>query len=345
LEAGKSRTAVYGTDYGTTDYRTTGSVAVRRGWWQAGRVRKWLLVTGIFGVVLVVIALLTRDSEPRYNGHSLSYWLDKYGQSNPSVYSSGREEDPDPQAVEAISRIGTNGLPLLLNRLHYEPNPARRALASTVRRAPEPLRPGWLMDWAVSDPAYSKAHDAASAFSVLGSAAKPAVPELVRMMNDRAATNSAGLAQYALACIGEETLPFLVAVLEDRNALNRRNAALWIGTLPQLCTNAAPAIPTLVRCLQDRDPQVQWTAAMALGRASLQPDLVVPALVAACQTPAAPVVRLRCISALGDFGPRARSAEACLVAALSDPEKNIRRAATNSLRRVAPEVLTNAAAR
>jgi hypothetical protein len=305
---------------------------------------KALIVAAMLGAV-VVIALVARDTEPRYQGHSLSYWLERYGRTNPDS-PRGYEEGPDPKAVEAISRIGTNALPLLLSRLHCEPNPARQALASTLHRAPDPLRPGWLVNWAVSDPASSKAYEAALTFSVLGPAAKPAIPDLLKMMNDRKSTNTATLAQCALANIGEAALPYLVAVLRDTNAPNRRNAAFYIAALPRLRTNAAPAIPVLMHCLQDKDAEVQRMAAAALGQACLQPDLVVPALAGAYQAAGAdPMLRRRCISALGGFAPRDAGAQACLLNALADPDIYVRRSATNFLSEAAPGLLTNAPAK
>ncbi len=308
-------------------------------------MRKWLLVTGIFGVVLVVIALLGRDNEPRYDGHSLSYWLDRYRRTSPDMSSTGAEEGPDPKAVEAISRIGTNALPLLLRRLRYEPSRAREALARGLNQAPGAVRPGWLADWAESPKAYFTARGAANAFAILGSAARPAIPELLRLVHDREATNTAAFARYALANIGADALPHLIALLEDTNAANRLYAAFYIGALSQLRTNAAAAVPALLNCLRDGDPKVQWTAAAALGEVGLQAEVVVPALQGAYEASADAMLRRRCIGALGGFGQRARDAEACLVAALSDPEAGVRRAAVNSLRQVAPEVLTNAVGR
>jgi HEAT repeat protein len=227
-----------------------------------------------------------------------------------------------------------------------------RSDKQSCRRWSERLRPGgglaeWLVDLEHRDRerVQVKVFGAALAFSVLGSAARPAIPDLLKMADDRKSTSTAWLALYALANVGEDALPYLIGFLEGTNNANRVESARYIGSFPLLRTNAAPAIPALLRCLQDKDAGVRCAAALALGRAALKPEVVVPALVATYQTAADWNVRRSCVSALGRFGPRARDADGLLVAALSDPKEIVRQSATNALKRVAPEVLTNAAAR
>ena len=54
------------------------------------------------------------------------------------------------------------------------------------------------------------------------------------------------------------------------------------------------------------------------------------------------VDRWQAILSLGRFGPEARAAAGALQRVLSDPDATLRRYATNALRKIAPEYLTNA---
>jgi HEAT repeat protein len=305
-----------------------------------------LVVVACLAASAALIAFLARDAEPSSNGHTLSYWLEEYAGNG--VYSRlfppQAEFPADPSAVEAISRIGTNALPFLIRRLRYEPSLVKHAISSALAHAPSQLRPAWLTRWAEDDRAQTQAYAASLAFAVLRSSARLAIPDLVRMMNDPKSTNTASLAQCALANIGEDALPYLVASLQDTNAPNRAGAAFYIGAFPPLRTNAGPAIPILIRCLKDKDPFLQCTAAEALGQACLQPTVTVPALMDAAQKSPDRLLRRLSITALGRFGPDARSAAPYLQTALSDPAPAIRYAATNSLLAIAPDLLPNAPA-
>ncbi len=77
-------------------------------------------------VVLGVIAF-PRETEPAYQGRTLTDWLDDY-------YIDSREsvEDDSPQteAYFAIRAIGTNALPTPLRWVEHQPSPWRDRLRS-----------------------------------------------------------------------------------------------------------------------------------------------------------------------------------------------------------------------
>jgi len=101
----------------------------------------------------------------------------------------------------------------------------------------------------------------------------------------------------------------------------------------------APAVPLLVRAMNDRDPRVVAEAATSLGRLAVRADLSVPALANKLSSPTAEV-RAAAASALGGFQGQGHAAVPSLVRALSDRNLSVRVAVSNALDAVAPEVLT-----
>ena len=107
--------------------------------------------------------------------------------------------------------------------------------------------------------------------------------------------------------------------------------------MANLGTNADLAIPALIDCLSAPDRNVAETAAMLLGQIGRQPTAVVPALVR-CAEGTHQGLRYCAIEALGHFEGVAREAMPALEKALSDPDWTMRANATNSLRRIAPDL-------
>jgi HEAT repeat protein len=130
-------------------------------------------------------------------------------------------------------------------------------------------------------------------------------------------------------------------MLANTNAMNRRFVVDQIGLYPVLASNAAPAVPLLIQCLHDVDPEVREMAAASLGRIALEPAQVVPALTNCLSVSATPLLRVRATWALGVYREHARAAMPSLLNELTDPDPDVREAATNALRLIAPEVLTN----
>jgi HEAT repeat protein len=82
-------------------------------------------------------------------------------------------------------------------------------------------------------------------------------------------------------------------------------------------------------------------AADALGKLHIEPKKVVPALTLLLQD-TSPAARYLAISGLGNFGTEARSAVPDITPFLESSDEGLRKAATDALRKIAPEVLTNA---
>lgn len=82
-------------------------------------------------------------------------------------------------------------------------------------------------------------------------------------------------ATMALGSIRPRSLPALLGVMTNYAARTRYTAACVIGDFG---TNALPAVPLLIRCLNDPDRNVTHAAASTLGQLALMPNVVLPAL-------------------------------------------------------------------
>src|SRR6266550_2105761 len=86
------------------------------------------LVAGVAGV-----AFWRGEREPEYQGRKLSEWLAMYGDDE----GRGPEwVERNGRAVEAIRRIGTNGLPWLMRWAFYEPSEWKTKSLSLLEKMP-----------------------------------------------------------------------------------------------------------------------------------------------------------------------------------------------------------------
>ncbi len=212
------------------------------------------------------------------------------------------------QAIAAVRTIGTNALPQLVK-------------------------------W-VASADLDEQSQAEKGFQILGPAAEPAVPSLGKML---ASTNEviSLIAGQCLGHIGAPALPELLAGLTNRHFKVGTVAALAIA---ELGTNASPAVPIFLRHLENPNHFYRERAADALGNLQIEPETVVPALMHLLRDDSK-AARYLAIRGLGNFEFRARSAVPAITALLTDPEDGVREAATNTLLKIAPEVITNTPSR
>lgn len=133
-------------------------------------------------------------------------------------------------------------------------------------------------------------------------------------------------------------MPELLAGLTNRHFRVATDAALGIV---ELGTNATPAVPILLRHLEHPNHFYRERAADALGSLHIEPDIVIPALTRLLEDDSQ-AARYLALQGLGNFESRTRPAAPAIIALLADHEDAVREAATNALRRIALEVLTNA---
>jgi len=277
--------------------------------------------------VLVVAALifLSGPREPSYQGKTLSQWFENQPKD------TGAREWWLP--IDAVRAMGATALPPLVEWLQYEASPRRQQFDQVLDRIygffglHTQSRASRQCGWAVE------------AFLYLGPQAEPAIPALVRLMNDYKRPVIARRAAWALGCVRtEKALPPLMAVLTNEH---HHAHTTVIDVIGYLGTNAGPAIPTLLRYLEDPDPKKADEAAQSLGAISLQPALVVAALARHLEDRNMER-RPSAVRALSRFGREAQPAVPALLRILNDTDWNLRELATNAIQAVAPEALTNA---
>lgn len=312
--------------------------------------RKWTLVIVVVAVAVSCLTVwITREPQPSYNGKSLSEWLEVYRVES-SDQAAGRPASND--GADAIRAIGTNALPWLLRKTSFEPptSSARGTIGRLLLKLPKLSHSrGSFVGWTKYYPEVSRAAEVTKAFTVLGTNANPAIPELVRRLNDTNAPTAANCAIYALASMGESATPILLAHLANTNAPYRALVVRAFSWWPAIATNNQDFVWQLITCLSDSDPQVQHFSALALQVAAQhtqpQPDTVVPAIMKHLQRPLGHNARAALVAALHAYGEKARDAVPVLQRMLNDPHDWVRFQVTNALMRIAPEILTNGPAK
>jgi hypothetical protein len=298
---------------------------------------KWSVFLACVLLIGVLAATLTRETEPSYQGRSLSKWLSADDQADAGTA-------PAKEAAAAIRQIGTNALPYLLECVRYETPKTgiRPAVANLLRLMPRALRSRALTSWALDERGASRARSGIMAFAILREdQARPAIPELARLLSDPRSTNISRSIIVALAFAGEDAIPALSAYLATTNAVYRLDLVHACGAAAMFRTNM---VPPLVEWLGHADPEARAAVAFQLGFLvpfTTQPQMVINALIDCLRANSDPSVRVAAIDAIAKYAEDARAAVPSLLEMVGQPDRQVREAATNALMEIAPEALTN----
>lgn len=328
------------------------------------RKRQFILAGVVFAAFGVGVAFrVFAPREPEYQGKNLSEWLEVWRGGQPAEEARTRaqvvllergtnaphwfielgqlkndDSEKEKQAIDAVRTVGTNGIPTLLRMLQYKDSRLKRLLKTLLRKQSF-IR-------IESTPSYTRPVQAINGFLLLGVVAKPAIPELGRLLHNGKDGDLANYAALALAMIGPEALPALTNALADKDSGVRCEAARAFtsaGPIGPLASEAEKIVPLLIRSLKDSDANVRSGAAMSLGVIGREPDIVVPALIANLQWDQNHSVRQDAASALGAFENRAKPAVPRLLNALNDdPSSDVRSTAGHALKRIDPEAAAKA---
>lgn len=295
-----------------------------------------MLIWLVAGVVLVgAVAYLLRQQrpEPVYRGRSLTQWLKRLDDGEVVGISSSRLPSPTARQIEAaqaIRAMGAEALPLLMQDIHATPRQdafrfrAERAINHALQRAFRTRI--WFADVTEQD---RRRWRAAQGLAALGPLAKPALPELQRLLFTNYFHSSIKEAAYALATIGPEG----IAILTNAPQSNEWSGmcAIWaLGQHPEAGTNV---VPFLISATSSASEGTACGAIQVLGLFHTDGGKAIPALTAALDSPK-PAVKSDAARALGAFGPQAASAVPRLQALTNDPSAGD--AALEALRRIQP---------
>jgi hypothetical protein len=249
--------------------------------------------------------------EPTCEGQPLSHWIKilNGGWGSSRWWPEIKEIEGGAEAQQAIEHIGPSAVPFLLKRI-----PERGSMI---------------------------------AFRILGPAAKSAIPELVTMATNELAAASkvqrppSGLFAIGmnpltvLGWIGPNSLPALTMILSNYNEPDIRYTT--IQALQIIGTNAAPAVPALLPCLNDKNEMVAHEAVSVLGQIHSRQQAAFVALTNVLQT--RPALRSEAVVALAGFGDEALP---ILFEGLEGENSVAYFMATTPWLQKSPEVLTNA---
>jgi len=271
-------------------------------------MRRTRLRTVIYLSVIAVLALISwrllRPIEPSYQGKPLSAWLDYYYNNGVAYPRPEGWEAAKARAEIALRKMGTNSLPTLIKMMGSRER-SRDPDGIVRARGGAPSAPPTRTD---NDNHWRAVY----AFEVLGQDAKPAVPALIHLLNDR---DPDVRSAAAVACG-------------------------WIGP------PARDAVPALVeRYLRDTSDEVGLYAAQSLGWIQPEPAMVLPAYVENLERGNGKrwLTYDETFLVLGKLGQKARTAVPVLLRILNDPnDPTYHQAAARALKKIDPEAAAKA---
>jgi len=221
-------------------------------------------------VLLVMLAgviawQVLREREPVYQRKRFSFWLESFCAATTLDNQVERHV-----AEQAIRHIGTNALPVLIERLQAGDSGLKGLLMGCVNgHNSVPWHPY---------PAGLRRQHAVSGYEVLGPLASTQVLDLSRILTNSPSPGVRRVAAEALGAIGPEArlaAPALFRAAQHTNGIVY-GAVFW--ALGQIRPDPEITIPVLVAGLDDPYPGAQWQAAIALERYGPEARAAVPAL-------------------------------------------------------------------
>ncbi len=149
-------------------------------------------------IILLALLLLSflafaifRSKEPRYQGRTLTEWIESARWEHLSPYDS----DEEVAAKRALKQMAPEAIPILLKWLQVKDTPLRLNLAGLVNGHP-------FLHMRIRYPEELN-HDAVVGFELLGADAKPAWPSLIKLSEE----SNEQYRIYAMECLFETKLP------------------------------------------------------------------------------------------------------------------------------------------
>lgn len=171
----------------------------------------------------------------------------------------------------------------------------------------------------------------AQALGALGGHSAIGVPALIEVMMFDEATSVRDAAEQALSKIGPEAVAGLTQLLDVDSPNLRMRAARCLG---RMGSTARAAVPNLLKEVRDEDPTVRVAVVEALWQITSQPARVIPPTIELLQCDDRQV-RIRAFRLLDRMGPKAASAVESLEQLRDHKNPAVRLAAEKALERIA----------
>ncbi len=247
--------------------------------------------------------------EPHYQGKTLTKWLKQLDDGNDFGISSSQLPSltaKQLEAAEAIHAMGTNALPLLMEDIHARP--ATNSFRIRLYRWSDSHMPRFIHDLIFPKVDLTEEDRrrwrAAQGLAALGPLAKPALPELKRLLYTNFWHSSIKESAYALATMGPEGIEALTNSVGPKSEWSGMCAIWALGQHSAAGTNY---IPFLIKATTSSSQGAAEGAIEVLGLYHVDAVQVVPALtnfLAGTNT----ALSERAARALGHFGRQATSA-------------------------------------
>jgi len=298
--------------------------------------KRELLLLAVSSAILIALILwvMPRKPEPHYDGRSLSSWLDA------SAY--GPTLVRQHEATQAILQMGTNALPGLLQYIKYKPAAWKHSTTTTFSKLREaPLVGRFIPRSLATDRAAVRAEAAVYALVALEETATYAYPELARLACTATEPEASERAIRVLILRRADATNAIGFVLSNAPPQIRLKTLLHINVQRDLSLLLALQ-PALIQRLHDDDEEVaKWAGIIITQLKRQDPKMVLGILLQEINSPR-PKIRAEVIKNISTFDSFALPAVPSVVPLLVDADYSVRKEATNLLRMIAPEALTNA---
>lgn len=266
------------------------------------------------------------------------------------------------QAIEGLTRMGSDAIPALTQAVKHENDAVRLAVITALSGigTSETIP---ILQTAVSDESAQIREVAVLALGATGS--KDALPALtIALKNDDPKVR--GDATSSLVRIGRDAIPVFESTVIHNNWQVRRSSAVGLGmiglreavpglnkflydkdarvraaaakAIGQVGPQAAASVSPLVWALDDEEADVRDNAAFALARVGSGVDTVIPALIKALNE-GDPRVRISAARAIARLGTNAPSAVQPLITAMRSKDAPVAGAARLALIRLGTEAV------
>ena len=173
------------------------------------QLRRLIIVGGLLlAAITVILVANSGPREPVHAGKKLSVWLGEL-----SAMTFPRECDPDTRPAQAVRAIGTNAIPWLLHELS-----ARRG-GALKWRLNQLLGRQTLIKFRFED-SHPPLRRAVMGFAALGPIAEPAIPSLLKLIEE----GGPGYTATALAYVGPPAIPALQQCVTNYRSLDGKFA-------------------------------------------------------------------------------------------------------------------------
>jgi HEAT repeat protein len=273
--------------------------------------RKIILLVGVIAVSVFLVIwhfMQPERKEPVYHGKTLTKWLKQLDDGEVGGISSSQLPSRTPEqieATEAIHDIGAEALPYLMEDIHLHPR--EDAFRFRMQRRLNDFLRRWFGTHIYFDDTTEEDRvrwRAAQGLAALGPLARPAVPELQRLLLTNFWHSSIKEAAYALATVGPEGAAILTNAVQPTTEWSGMCAIWALGQHPAAGTNF---IPFLISATSSPSEGTSEGAIQVLGLFHTDAEEVIPALTRAL-TGTNSSVAGSAAWALGKFGPQAASA-------------------------------------